>query len=126
MTKFGIQRPKCKVGVESFERKYASQSVPSRMKLVREFGQRFLANMNKDPDIWLTELEDLRTQIDSIMSRKPSEDEDLYAHVLNHLPKEYMFDMATLEQSMATLKIGTVREKFNLTYQQLQESEPER
>jgi hypothetical protein len=62
--------------------KYASQSVPSRMKLVREFAQSRLANVNKDPDIWLTELEDLRTRIDS-MSKRPMEDEDFYAHVLN-------------------------------------------
>jgi hypothetical protein len=36
-----------------------------------------------------------------------------------------MFDVATLEQSMATLKIGTMREKFNLTSERLQESEPD-
>jgi hypothetical protein len=51
------------------------------------------------------------------MSKRPMEDEDFYAHVLNNLRKEYMFEVATLEQSVATLKIGTVREKFNLTYQ---------
>jgi hypothetical protein len=104
--------------------KYTSQSALSRMKLVREFTQSRLENGNKDPDIWLTELEDLRTRIDS-MSKRPMEDEDFYAHVLNNLPKEYMFDVATLEHNMATLKIGTVREKFNLTYQRLQESEPD-
>jgi hypothetical protein len=59
------------------------------------------------------------------MSKRPMEDEDFYAHVLNNLPKEYMFDVATLEQNMATLKIRTMREKFNLTYQRLQESEPD-
>jgi hypothetical protein len=94
------------------------------MKLVREFAQSRLANVNKDLNIWLMELEDLRTRIDS-MSKRPMEDEDFYAHILNNLPKEYMFDVATSEQSMATLKIGTVREKLNLTYQRLQESEPD-
>jgi hypothetical protein len=96
--------------------KFASHSVPSRMRLVREFAQSRLANVNKDPDIWLTDIEDLRTRIDS-MSKRSLEGEDFYAHVLNNLPKEYMFDVAILEQNMATLKIGTVREKFNLTYQ---------
>jgi hypothetical protein len=57
----------------------AAQSAPLRMKLVREFAQSRLANVNKDPDIWLTELEDLRKRIDS-MSKKPLADEDFYTH----------------------------------------------
>jgi hypothetical protein len=104
--------------------KYASQSAPSRMKLVQEFAQSRLANVNNDPNIWLTQFEDLCTRIDS-MSKRPMEDEDFYAHMLNNLPKEYMFGVATLEQNVATLKIGTMREKFNLTYQRLHEAEPD-
>ena len=80
-----------------------------------------LKNTNSDPDVWLTELEDLRVQLMSAGSTMS--DDDLLEHILNNLPKEYEIVLSKLEDRLRSatdpLTIEDVRSALNLKYQRL-------
>jgi hypothetical protein len=101
--------------------KYEPKSAPSRLALKSEFNNKVLKNANQDPDVWLTELEDLRMQLMNAGS-KMSEDE-LLEHVLNNLPKEYEVVVSKLEDRLGNsvngLTIEDVRNELNLKFQRL-------
>ena len=63
------------------------KSAPKLIKIKRKFANSRLKKNTKDPEEWITELEELRDRLEdmgSIMS-----DEDLMIHILNNLPSEY-------------------------------------
>ena len=95
--------------------KYEPKSAPSRLALKSEFNNKVLKNANQDPDVWLTELEDLRMQLMNAGS-KMLEDE-LLEHVLNNLPKEYEVVVSKLEDRLGNsvngLTIEDVRNELN-------------
>ena len=71
-----------------------------------------------DPDVWLTELEDLRVRL--IAAGSKMDDEVFLEHVLNNLPKEYEVVVSKLEDKLGVdLTIEDVRSALNLRYQRL-------
>ena len=101
--------------------KYEPKSAPSRLALKNEFNTKVLKNVNSDPDVWLTELEDLRMRL--IAAGSKMDDEELLEHVLNSLPKEYEIVVSKLEDRLGAttdpLTIEDVRSALNLKYQRL-------
>ena len=50
----------------------------------------------EDPDVWLTQLEDLKEQLVNANARM--DDDDVLEHALNNFPKEYEVVVAPLEK----------------------------
>ena len=67
--------------------KYIYNSAPTLLKINRKLAKSRLKKYTKDPEEWITELEELSNRLEdmgSIMS-----DEDLVIHILNILSSEY-------------------------------------
>ena len=101
--------------------KYRSKSAPSRLNLKNKFTAMKLKNVKSDPDIWLTELEDLRLQLEE--AGATMSEEDVMEHALNNLPDAYENVVAKLEDrigdSTNPLTIGQLREQLNLKFERL-------
>ena len=98
--------------------KYRPNTAPSRLNLIKKFHSMKLESATRDPDEWLTELEDLRAQLE-LCGRIISDDE-LLEHVLNNVPTEYDIAVSKLEDKLGTkLTIEMVRAEFNLRFQRL-------
>jgi hypothetical protein len=84
-----------------------------------------LQSAKADPDVWLTTLEDLRTQLLNTTGSNLSE-EDLLEHALNSLPKEYEIVVSKLEDrlgaSIDPLTIVELRDALNLKYERIKET----
>ncbi len=78
--------------------KYAPKIAPRKVELMREFQKMTLKSSGEDPDVWLTNLESIRTKL-AEMSYTIS-DEQLMIHVLNNLPEEYDIQISKLESRL--------------------------
>ena len=101
--------------------KYEPKSAPTRLMLKTEFNSMRL-ELNQDPDVWLTSLEDKRLQL--INAGSMLSDEDLMEHALNNVPPEYEVPVSKLEDRLGSttdpLTIESIREQFNLRFMRLQ------
>ena len=78
--------------------KYIDKSAPTLIKIKRKVAKSRLKKNTKDPEEWITELEELCDHLEnmgSIMS-----DEDLMIHVLNNLPSEYELQVEQMEEKV--------------------------
>ena len=82
-------------------------------------------NGDEDPDVWLTQLEDIRVRLHEAGGKIT--DEDFIEHVLNSLPKEYEITMkllvCRLSDQTNPLTIVNLREELNLDYMRRSKSE---
>lgn len=78
----------CKLAWDRLVAKYAPKTAPSLLKLKKQFANSTLGN-DVYPDEWITELESLRNDMDSISLSSKMTDQDFMIHILNNLPEEY-------------------------------------
>ena len=55
--------------------------------------------MNQDPDEWITELKELRADLEQMKLKIL--DEVLFIHILNNLPEEYDMEVKMLENRLS-------------------------
>ena len=60
--------------------------MPSLLKLKKKFVNSKLEDSDRHPDEWVTELESLRTEMDSIKISGKMSDLDFMIQILNNLP----------------------------------------
>ena len=81
-----------------------------------------LKNPRSDPDVWITQLEDLQAQINGSKPDSITED-DLIEHVLGNLPSVYDIEIHTLRKRLDDLNnpltIEEVREELNLKFKMM-------
>eukprot|EP00980_Cylindrotheca_fusiformis_P027341 scaffold20038_cov36-Cylindrotheca_fusiformis.AAC.1 len=98
-------------------KKYEPKTAPSRLMLTGMV----LKSARQDPDVWLTDLEHLKSQL--IAAGSNMTDDELLEHALNNLPKEYELIVAKLEDRLGDenipLTIADLREALNLKYQRM-------
>ncbi len=104
--------------------KYEPKSAPSRLALKNEFNSKCLRSAKSEPDVWLTELEDLRVQL--LNAGSTLSKDDLLEHALNNLTKEYDVVVSMLEDNLGSksnpLTIKDFRTQLNLKYQRIMNS----
>ena len=104
------------------ESKFESKRAPSRLILKEKFMSSKLKNPRSDPDVWITQLEDLQVQINSSKPDSITED-DLIEHVLGNLPSVYDIEIHTLRKRLDDLDnpltIEEVREELNLKFEMM-------
>ena len=104
------------------ESKYESKRAPSRLLLKEKFMNSKLKNPRSDPDVWITQLEDLQVQINNSKPDTITED-DLIEHILGNLPSVYDIEIHALrkrlDQADDPLTIEEVREELNLKFEMM-------
>ncbi len=71
---------------DKLKNKYEPVSVLSMVKLDKQFRELTLKK-GQDPEIWITELEDIPVRLDDMGSSIP--ENQFMIHVLNNLPEDY-------------------------------------
>ena len=101
--------------------KYATKSAPSLMALKKEFVNSRLTSRKEDPDVWISNLEDLRIRLEEQGSRM--EEVDFMVHILNNLPKDYEVSQTKLEDRLTDdidpLSVEEIRTELNLKFQRM-------
>ena len=81
-----------------------------------------MESVDKDPDKWISHLEELRIQMIEF-GQTGSITKDFMIHVLNNLPKDYDVALNGLENCPVTgddaLTINVIREKLNHRYNKM-------
>ena len=109
------------VAWQRLKKKYAPTRAPSLLLLKKKFAQSALKDKDTDPDEWLTELEDMRTQLSEM--KMEMSDDDFIIHVLGNLPAEYEIEVSKLEDRIGKdLTIDDVRESLNLRFEKMKRS----
>ena len=109
-----------KIAYERLKKKYCPTSAPNLTKVYRKFyGAKF--KKNGDPDVFITQMEDWRTQMLSM--NHPISDEQFMVHIINLLPKAYELEVSQLEKRVGAinnpLTIEDMREELDLRYERL-------
>ena len=104
------------------EAKFELKRAPSRLILKEKFMNSKLRNPRADPDVWITQLEDLQVQINNSKPDSITE-EDLIEHILGNLPSVYDIEIHTLRKRLDEmdnpLTIEEVREELNLKFEMM-------
>jgi hypothetical protein len=79
--------------------KYAPKTAPSMVKLEREFRASKLKR-GKDPDEWITYLEELRDRLKEM--RSTIKEDQFLVHILNNLSKEYELPVLLMEKQIGS------------------------
>ena len=115
---------------DRLEAKYAPKTAPSLLKLKKKFANSKLDSIEKHPDEWITELESLRNDMDSIDISTKMSDMDFMIHVLNNLPELYDVVLDGMESRLMLkdgdankLMIEDIRDKLNNRYERIDERE---
>ena len=101
--------------------KYAPKSLPSLLKYKKKFENSKLDSAEKDPEDWISELEGLTVDIESIDASSAISDRDLMVKILNNLPSEYDVILDGLESRLNksgddALTLEDIREKLGTRY----------
>jgi hypothetical protein len=76
---------------------------------------------NQDPEIWITELEDLQMQLEELGSRIT--DNQFMIHILRDMTLDYNLQIAIMEKSINNkvnpLRIAGIRDNLNLRFESL-------
>ena len=106
---------------KALEDKYNPKTAPSLSKVHKEFYGAKLKR-NKDPDVWITYLEDLRTQLADMVA--PVDDRQFIIQIMNNLPKDYQTMVLIIEQKMGktnggeTLTLEELRGALSLNFRE--------
>jgi hypothetical protein len=105
---------------ESLKNKYEPISAPSLVKLEKQFRELSLKK-GQDPEIWITELEDLRVRLEA-MGLSISENQFII-HILNNLTSDYELQLALIERRVVDvekpLTIEEIRGELILRYERM-------
>ncbi len=69
-------------------KKYKPHTVPKLLELKKEFNNNCLEDMSEDPDEWITELESLQVQMDTIDILSKMINHNSMIHIMNSLPEQ--------------------------------------
>jgi gag-polypeptide of LTR copia-type len=88
--------------------------------LEKQFRQLALQK-NQDPEVWLTELEDLRMKLEDMGSSMS--DNQFMIHILNNLTSDYELQLALMERRIGDkekpLTVDEIRDELNLCFERL-------
>ena len=122
----------CKLAWDRLVAKYAPKTAPSLLKLKKQFANSSLKN-EVYPDEWVTELESLRNDMDSISLSSKMSDQDFMIHILNNLPESYDVILDGMESRLMLpdsdpnkLTIENIRDKLNSRFERIANSESAR
>jgi hypothetical protein len=106
---------------ERLKSKYAPRTSCSLMKHKKKYENSSLGDATKDPDDWISSMEGIITEIESIDEKMAISDKDFLFHILNNLPKEYDVVLDGLERQLdetgdKALTLEMVREKLSERY----------
>ncbi len=87
---------------KKLERKCESKRAPNWLLLKEKFVNSRLKNVQLDPDVWITQLEDLQVQISNAKENSISDD-DLMEHILGNLPSVYNIEVHALWKRLDSL-----------------------
>ena len=104
------------------ENKYAAKNAPNLLKLQEQYTDCRLKKKTQDPDIWITQLEDYRYQMDEM--GETVSDKQLMMKILNSVPEEYDIEVSKLEERFSNiidpLTIEGIRATLSLKYERMQ------
>ena len=120
----------CKVAWDRLVAKYAPKSLPSLLKYKKKFENSKLDSAEKDTEDWISELEGLTVDIESIDASSAISDRDLMVKILNNLPSEYDVILDGLESRLNksgddALTLEDIREKLGTRYARIKTNEEE-
>ena len=105
---------------EKLKNKYEPVSAPSMVKLDKQFRELTLKK-GQDPEVWITELEDIRVRLDDMGSSIP--ENQFMIHVLNNLTADYDLQLALLEKRIGykerPLTVDEIRAELSLRFERL-------
>jgi hypothetical protein len=111
---------------ERLKNKFEPSSVPSLIKLEKQFRQCSLKK-GKDPDIWITELEDYRMRLEELGSS--IYDNQFILHILNNMTEDYDLQLAMMEKRVTDKynpsTIDEIQHDLNLRFERLNEKQNE-
>jgi hypothetical protein len=120
----------CKLAWDCLVAKYAPKTAPSLLKLKKEFENCKLESIAQYPDEWITSLESLRNDMDSINISAKMSDIDFMMHILNNLPELYDVVLDDMENRLMLkdtdphkLTIEEVRDKLNNRFVRIDDRE---
>ncbi len=94
---------------KNLKKRFQVETAAGKMELKLKFSSLKLLG-GQDPDEWLLELDLLRIRLDEMGS--PVTEEDLIAHVLNNLTPEYSELITSLEGTLESLVVETLKERI--------------
>jgi len=102
--------------------KFESTRAPNRLLLKEKFINSRLKSARSDPDVWITQLEDLQVQINNAREGSITE-EDLMEHILGNLPSVYDIEVHTLRKRLDDLHdpltLEELREELCLKFEMM-------
>lgn len=102
--------------------KFESTRAPNRLLLKEKFVNSRLKSARSDPDVWITQLEDLQVQINNAREGSISE-EDLMEHILGNMPSVYDIEVHTLRKRLDDLQdpltLEELREELCLKFEMM-------
>ena len=109
----------CKLAWDRLIAKYAPKSLPSLLKYKKEFENSKLESTEMDPEDWISKLEGLRTEIESIDIASAISERDFIVNILNNLPSKYDVVLDGLESRLTktgqdALTIEYIQDKLNV------------
>jgi hypothetical protein len=100
--------------------KHEPVSAPSMVKLEKQFREHSLKE-SQDPEIWITELEDLCFKLENMGSFMT--ENQFMIHVLNNLTSDYDLQLALMERRVGDadepITIEEIRGELNLKFERL-------
>ena len=105
---------------ERLKNKYEPVSAPTLVKLEKQFRELSLKK-GQDPEVWITELEDLRVRLET-MGSSISENQFMI-HILNNLTSDYELQLAMMERRVGDinqpLTVEEIKGELNLRFERL-------
>ena len=102
-------------------KRFESKTSASKVKLMGQLHASKLTKKSKDPEVWISELELLRSRLAEMGTTV--DDEFLILHILNNLPSEYDNVVENLEERVDSvlnpLGIEDIRQKLSEKYEKM-------
>ena len=102
-------------------KRFESQTSASKVKIMGQLHASRLTKKTKDPEVWISELEILRSRLAEMGTTV--DDEALILHILNNLPSEYDNVVENLEERVDSvinpLGLEDVRQKLSEKYEKM-------
>ncbi len=102
-----------RVAWRQLKERYEAETYATKVQLKREYTRCKLPK-GKDPDIWLMELEYMKQRLGKLGSEV--EEEDLIAHILSNLGKDYEQLVNVVEGELEGLTFAKLRERIRSFY----------
>ena len=110
-----------KLAWTKLQSKFESQTSASRVKLMNQFTNNKLRKLSQDPDVWISELELLRTRLQKMGSN--IDESYVMIHIMNNLPSAYDNLIDSLEDKLGAstdaLTLESLREKLSEKYEKI-------